>query len=162
MITRHRETGHVYRRQLTVNGFAQKYTRCWPHNLNCRDPRLQKNNSEEFVALSRCLDDENGKRSLPMPRVMHFACGSMPTQEAYTARGASIYERTWAMHLVQSNKHIAEQANLAGGPVKLVSTDSSRVLDHYNPWLPLCSSGTLSPEAKLLLQCPSDGNRVWS
>ena len=131
--------------------FAGRHTRCMPHSFNCRDPRLQQQDTEEAATLSRCLDDHKGRRARSMPHVMHFACGSMPNASAATDRNATVYARAWALHLERSNEHIASEMARAGGAAKLVAAERGVVLEHYNPWKPICYS--MSRRAQSMLQC---------
>ena len=132
--------------------FAAKHTRCMPHSFNCRDPRVQQDATEEAAILSRCFDDARGRRALAMPHVMHFACGTMPRPNSSSFRAnASIYARTWAMHLAQADARIGEQASQKGGAAQLVAAGAGVVLPTYNPWTPICYS--MSPEAQRLLDC---------
>ena len=132
--------------------FAARHTRCMPHSLNCRDPRLQQNATAESATLSRCMDDERGRRVLGMPHVMHFACGTLPRASSLNDGNAStIYQRTWATHLARSDAHISEQVARAGGAANLIAANAGVVLEPYNPWKPICK--TMTEEAQKMMQC---------
>eukprot|EP00322_Chrysochromulina_rotalis_P029934 CAMPEP_0115879346 /NCGR_PEP_ID=MMETSP0287-20121206/27269_1 /TAXON_ID=412157 /ORGANISM="Chrysochromulina rotalis, Strain UIO044" /LENGTH=147 /DNA_ID=CAMNT_0003335045 /DNA_START=72 /DNA_END=512 /DNA_ORIENTATION=+ len=118
--------------------FSRRHTRCMPHSLNCRDPRLQADGTDEAATLSRCLDDDRGRRSLAMPHVMHFACGTMPRPNtADFLANATIYARAWLTHLDRARAHIAAMAASAGGEAMLVGINqegaAAVVLPGYNP-----------------------------